>query len=468
MKTYEELLKITQEYGQDHIFKFWNELNNEEKEHLLNQVRDIDFAFIQKLFENKLQKKEDKTYTNIQAPEITIKSKDCKENDDALEAGIFAIKDGEVALFTLAGGQGSRLGLDGPKGCFGITPVMNKPLFQVFAEKLLATNRQYNSELQWYLMTSEANHSSTIKFFEENDYFGLDKKNIIFFKQRMLPQIDENGKLLLAKKYKIITGPDGTGGVYNAFVDNEITTQMKEKGIKYFMLITMDNPLTPCIDPMYLGHHILKNSEYSVKVTKKTYPEERVGHVVKINGITQMVEYVVMNEEQIHRKDKNGELVFSAANLLNDILSVEFVERVEKEDLLDYVAANKKAKYIDSEGNIVEPSEPNSYKFERFIFDALPLAKNSVTFEVIREEEFAPVKNAEGNDSPKTSRALQTELYRSWLAGVIDDERLLESLEKIEVSPLFALDREHFVKKIQSNIEGTKQKLAQSKEVYFG
>ena len=468
LKSYEELLKTAKDHGQEHIFRFWNELNSVEQEQLLSQVSTIDFSFIDGLYKKALQEKEEETYENIQAPDVIIKSEHTKENEEAMQKGIDAIKEGRVALFTLAGGQGSRLGFEGPKGCFPITPVMNKPLFQVFAEKLLATNRQYNTELEWYLMTSEANHKDTIAFFEEQNYFGLNKEHVIFFKQRMLPQIDEEGKILLAKKHELVMGPDGHGGIFNAFVDNGITQRMKEKKIHCFMLITMDNPLTPCIDPMYLGHHLLKDAQYSVKVTKKAYPEERVGHVVKINGVTQMVEYIALNEEQIHERDEQGELVFSSGNLLNDILNVDFVEKVEKENLLEYVAAHKKSNYLDENGNVKETSEPNSYKFERFIFDALPLAKNTTVFEVIREEEFAPVKNAQGKDSPQSARGLQTELYRSWLAGVIDDERLLESLEKIEVSPLFAIDREHFVKKIQANIPRTVEKLQESREVYFG
>lgn len=468
LKSYEELLSIAKEYNQEHIFQFWNELNDKEKQNLLEQTSAINFPFIKKLFENKLKNKEQKEYSNIQPPDVIIKSEHNQENDEATEIGIQAIKEGRVALFTLAGGQGSRLGFDGPKGCFEITPVMNKSLFQIFAEKLLATNKTYNTTIEWYLMTSDVTHEQTIKFFEENNYFGLEKEHIIFFKQRMLPQIDEYGKLLLAKKSQIVTGPDGTGGVYNALVDNSITKQMKEKGMECFMLMTVDNPLATGIDPMYLGHHIKKGAEYSVKVTKKTYPEERVGHVVKMNGITQMVEYVLLSEEQMNARREDGELVLSSGNLLNDIINVDFVEKIEKENLLDYVAAHKKCKYLDDKGNLIEPNEPNSYKFERFIFDALPLAKETIVFEVKREEEFAPVKNAEGKDSPESSRELQTNLYKSWLLGVIEDEDLVNNLEAVEINPLFALDREIFVKKIQANLQATIEKIKNNKEIYFG
>lgn len=461
--TYEKLHSKAKEHGQEHLFNFWDELNSEEKENLLNDLREIDFEFVKKLHKdtNKIKAKD---YANIKPP-VLIHQKEVVE--EVQKIGEDAIALGKLAVFILAGGQGSRLGFDGPKGCFEISPVKRKSLFQIFCEKILAAQRLYQTEIELYIMTSDSNHKSTVGFFSHNKYFGLKKEQVVFFKQRQLPSVNKEGKMLLKDKASLIKSPDGHGGCLNALIDNKIIERMEEKKIEYLSFINVDNPLVELVDPKFLGTHIQENSEISTKVVEKTYAEEKVGLVIMNENRIEVIEYVDLDPELAAKKQEDGKLEYRAGNINVFIINRDFIKRVEQQDLLEYIAALKKIEHLDENGKFLKPVNPNAYKFERFIFGILPAAKKTVTLQVAREEEFAPTKNAEGKDSPAVTRKMMTDLYKNWMRKAGINKEAVEKLKAAEISPLYAANEEEFVKKVKPKKEAIEKELKDKVEIYF-
>jgi len=367
--------------------------------------------------------------------------------------GETALKAGRVAAFTVAGGQGTRLGFDGPKGTFPTTPVAKKSLFQLFAEKILAASRRYEAPIYWFIMTSHTNHAATVSFFADHQYFGLPEDQVMFFRQGLMPAVNFEGKIMLANKQQIAMSPDGHGGALRALVRSGAIVQMERIGADLISYFQVDNPLVNCVDPAFIGFHLAGESELSSKMVPKAYPEEKMGHFCMQGGKGVVVEYSDMPEELTEKKDANGELLFNAGSIAIHIMNRDFVQRLGSSDAtvaLPFHRADKKVQTVDAAGNPVVPEAPNGVKFEMFVFDALPFAKNPVVIETARAAEFSPVKNAEGVDSPKTSANDQLRQFARWVqaAGVAleVDETGLPAIE-FEISPLFADSEEAFVAK---------------------
>jgi UDP-N-acetylglucosamine/UDP-N-acetylgalactosamine diphosphorylase len=368
----------------------------------------------------------------------------------AKAAGEDALRGGRVAAFTVAGGQGTRLGYDGPKGTFRVTPVLKKPLFQVFAEKILAAGKRYGRPLHWFIMTSHANHAATEAFFAENKYFGLDRARVHFFRQGRMPAVNFEGKIMLETKGSIALSPDGHGGSLRALDRSGSLDLMKREGIDTLSYFQVDNPLVRCIDPTFIGWHLVRASEMSSKMVPKAYAEEKVGHFCTQNGKTVVIEYSDLPMPMQHETDASGQLRYIAGSIAIHLLDRDLVRRMASgaEDVsLPFHRADKKIPTIDAQGNAVKPEKPNGVKFEMFVFDALPFAKNPVVIETVRENDFSPVKNAEGVDSPKTCRDDQLRQFARWLkangAAIETDATNLPSVT-IEVSPLFGYDEDSF------------------------
>lgn len=461
------LKEQAERHKQEHVFDFWNELNDEERKQLLDDLSKVNFALINNLFESCIKNKKNMDFSNIAPPDYFSKYPHTASHNKALSAGVSAIKNGELALFLVAGGQGSRLGFDGPKGCFPGTPITGKPLFRIFSEKILSAQKKYNIVFDWYIMTSDENSKATEEFFEKNKYFGLNKENIFFFLQGAYPSIDSEGKLIMKSKNSLFFNPNGTGGIYSAIEKSGMLDSMNSRGTKYLSYFQVDSPLSNFIDPLFLGYHILESSDMSFKVVSKKNPYEKVGVIVKVDGKTRLVEYVSMSKENAEKASPSGELLFRAGNIANQIINVSFIEKIGKEHTLSHVAAFKKIPHINRNGEFVNPSEPNGYKFESFVFDALEYADKSIVFEVLREEEFAPIKNADGEDSPKVAYDMQTSLFKSWLkyAGIPD--YILNRLKKVEVSPLLANDKEELKEKLKDKISYYTKILSDVEEYYF-
>ncbi len=371
----------------------------------------------------------------------------------AQAAGEQLLKAGKVACFTVAGGQGSRLGYDGPKGCYPSAPISRKPLFQVFAESIRKASSLFGKPIPWAIMTSDLNHEATVSFFEQHNHFGLNPADVVFFPQGAMPAFDRtSGNVLLAAKDALALTPDGHGGSIRALHRSGTLDALRARGIEHLSYFQVDNATVKPVDPVFLGLHVAapdSSGEMSSKMVAKAYAEEKVGLFCKIDGRTAVVEYSDMPMERQQETNLDGSLKFNGGSIAIHAMSLDFLSRVatNPQYALPFHRADKKVPYCDPQsGKIVQPDEPNAVKLEMFVFDALPLAEKSIVLETDRVEEFAPIKNAEGNDSPATSTALQTERAARWLeARGVAIPRSSDGAPActIEISPLTATDPSH-------------------------
>ncbi|MCC9605848.1 UTP--glucose-1-phosphate uridylyltransferase [Blastopirellula sp. JC732] len=369
---------------------------------------------------------------------------------EAIAAGEALLSGGKVAALLVAGGQGTRLGFDHPKGMFPIGPVTDRTLFQIFVEKLIARGSRYGAPIPLFLMTSPATHDETVDFFAANDNFGLPQEQLHIFCQGTMPAVDAaTGKLLLADPGHLALSPDGHGGTLAALVRNGCLAEMNKRGLEVIYYFQVDNPLADVCEPLFLGYHRLSGSEMSTQVVAKQRPEEKVGVLVEVDGKLRLVEYSELSEELAAERDASGSLKYWAGNIAIHGINVEFLNRMADDaESLPWHLASKKVPYCTFAGEQVEPESPNGIKFERFIFDLLPHAKNAIVVEISPATTFAPVKNADGapSDTPSAARAALTAIYANWLtaAGVT-----VEPGVPIEISPLYALDAEELKSKAE-------------------
>ena len=459
MQRYEQLRKNFENAGQGHVFKYWDELSEPQREHLLMQLEETDLAEIGHLnktllFANKTTSQVD--FSKLKPAPYIPMSPD-KEADpkwlEAKRAGEDAIRSGKLATFVVAGGQGTRLGYDAPKGTLPVSPVTGKTLFQIFAEKIRNAQEKYGVEIPFMVMTSIINHEQICGFFKKNGYFGLNPDKVIFFKQGFIPSVDKNGKIILSGKDEIALAPNGHGGCLRAMVRSGATAKLKKLGVEYISYFQVDNPLVNIIDPFFLGFHILEKSDMSSKMIPKAYPLERVGHFCIYEGKLCVIEYSDLPPSYQEMLDESGKLKFIAGSVAIHILNVDFVEAKGGDDSsvrLPVHVAFKKVPYLDESGNLVKPSTPNGYKYEMFVFDALESASNPLVLEGLRGDEFSAVKNKEGVDSPATCKRDQKRQFAKWLeaAGVnLEKDADGTPIFDIEISPLFATNQADFVKK---------------------
>lgn len=434
---FDELIARVYAHRQDHVFEYWGELIDAERRELLNDLTGIDFEGLQSLFAQ--TRRSDAVAGEFgPAPFIPIPKTEGEnaQRAQAREAGIAHIRARKVAAFLVAGGQGTRLGYDGPKGKFPVSPVAGKTLFQIHAEKVLASSRAYGVDIPWLIMTSIANHEETETFLEEHDYFGIRETLVHVFPQNLIPSLDANGSLILESKNRIFKNPDGHGGSLTALKTSGALDFLAEHGIDTLSYFQVDNPLVRVIDPDFIGYHVLNTADVSSKAVTKAGPEEKVGVFVRFpNGACGVVEYSDMTHEQQHLQDCTGALVYAMGNIAIHLFSVEYIRRLTAGGAIElpYHVARKKIKSLRAGA----PAEIDGFKFEKFVFDAIPLAERSIVFETSRDEEFAPVKNRTGVDSVDTAREMMSALFRSWLAarGV----SVPPGVRAIEISPLLAL-----------------------------
>lgn len=449
------LIERFKQAGQAQVFAFFDRLEPAAQQRLLDEAKEIDLAEIDRLTRTLLAK-QGGGGVNLDglapAPyeKLPAHGGDAAAWAKAKAAGEAALRGGQVAAFTVAGGQGTRLGYDGPKGTFPVTPLKQKTLFQVFAEKIRAAGVRYGKPLHWFIMTSHANHAATEAFFAENKFFGLDRGRVHFFRQGRMPAVTFDGKILLETPGSIALSPDGHGGSLRALDRSGALDLMKGEGVTTLSYFQVDNPLVRAIDPAFLGWHALKQSEMSSKMVPKAYAEEKVGLFCQQDGKTVVIEYSDLPMATQRETDAAGQLRYLAGSIAIHVLDREFVRRMAAGGegvALPFHRADKKIPTIDAAGVAVKPEKPNGVKFEMFVFDALPFARNPVVIETARADDFSPVKNAEGVDSPKTSREDQLRQYARWLrangATVETDDTGLPKAN-FEVSPLFGYDEDSF------------------------
>lgn len=441
--------------GQGHVFAFWDELSEASKEQLLAQTSEIDLAETKHLYESLIKGdgEEEQSLDGLApAPYDAHPSNggDASKWAAMKASGEAALQAGKVAAFVVAGGQGTRLGYNGPKGTFPTTPVKEKPLFQIFAEKIQAAQARYGCTIPWFIMTSGVNHEATVSAFEAANFWGLSKRNVHFFMQGRMAAVDADGKIILEAKDSIAMSPDGHGGSLRALVRSGATAKMQALGIDTVSYFQVDNPLVQFIDPTFIGFHREQKSDMSSKMVRKAYAAEKVGLFCSLNGKSVVIEYSDLSDEIQAQTDADGGLLFNAGSIAIHVLSLEFVSRVgagEAAFALPFHRAHKKIAWVKADGSIEKPTEPNGYKFEMFVFDALPFARNPVIIETLREDDFSPVKNAEGLDSPVTSKQDQMRQWVRWAraAGVeIETDETGLTSYSFEVSPVFADSPEAF------------------------
>ena len=411
MDKMQDVIELLTEYNQLHIVNWLNKLDENKKRELIEQINHIDLHQIAELYDN--AKKEIKFKENKIEPIEYLDKQKMDENTKAelSKIGEQIIENGQYAVVTMAGGQGSRLEHPGPKGTFRLDVYgKGKYLFEILAENLKEANKRYDVIIPWYIMTSKENNDATIEFLEKNNYFGYDKNSVIIFKQGELPLIDFEGKLLIGKDGKIKEASDGNGGVYTSLRTTGALADMKERGIKWIFIGGVDNVLLKMADTILLGMAIDKNVQIASKSVVKANPHEKVGVFCKMNGHPKVIEYSELPEKMAEEVDNNGELKFGESHIMCNLFTIEAIEKISKEPLI-YHSAKKKNTYLDENGNEVIPKEPNSYKFEAFIFDAFEFFDDIAILRGKREDDFAPVKNKEGVDSPRTAKELYEKFW---------------------------------------------------------
>ena len=408
-----EAIDKLKEYGQNHIVNILEKLDETKKQELIEQINKIDFHQMMELYQNTKKEIEFKE-SKIEPVPYLDKAKLTKEQREEFDKlGEEVVKNNQYAVVTMAGGQGTRLGHTGPKGTFKLDVYgKGKYLFEILADNLQEANKKYGVVINWYIMTSKENNADTVEFLEKNNYFGYDKNKVIIFKQSELPLVDTEGKFLINKEYKIKEASDGNGGTYSSLRASGCLADMKEKGIKWVFIGSVDNALLKMIDVTLLGMAVKKGVQIASKSVAKANPQERVGVFCKMNNHPKVIEYTELPERMAEEVDSDGVLKFGESHIMCNLYTIDAIEKISKEPLI-YHTAFKKNSYIDENGKEVIPTEPNSYKFESFIFDAFELFDDIAILRGKREDDFAPVKNKEGVDSPKTAKELYEKYWQN-------------------------------------------------------
>jgi UDP-N-acetylglucosamine/UDP-N-acetylgalactosamine diphosphorylase len=449
-----QLRKILQQHEQPQLLTFWDELDEKGRDRLASDIERIDFDAFRSM--RSAQQGAASSADAFDVPESlpAIPTPGMETTySEGRKLGEKLLSDSRVAAMTVAGGQATRLGLDAPKGTYPIGPVSKKSLFQIFAEGILATMRRYDCRVPWYVMTSEDNHDDTATFFEEHGYFGLAPTDVTFFSQGVAPVSDMEGRILLADKDRVAFSPNGHGGSLLALAECGMLDDMKRRGADFISYFQVDNPLVHPADPSFIGLHALRQSEASSLTIGKASDDEKVGLFVSVGGKLRVAEYSDFPEELARQRTTENRRKFDLANIAVHLFNRGFIERIvgDGKVSLPWHFAEKKAPHIDTAtGESVNPTRPNAVKYEMFVFDALPLAKNPALLETTRRERFSPVKNAEGVDSVDTAKRDIVRRSAAWLesCGVgIPRKADGEPDCVVEISPLMATDVESLRKK---------------------
>ncbi len=449
-----DVQQTLRQFGQQHLVAFWDDLTDVERAEFVDELRQIDFSLINRLYKqaNEQNAEVERLLRQCQPPEVIRLGHGTAEwtPQQAKTAGWAALRTGRVGVVLVAGGKGTRLGFPYPKGVFPIGPVSGISLFQLHVEKILALARAAEASIPLVVMTSPATDCQTRAFFEAHEYFGLRKEQIFFLSQGTMPVVDgQTGRLLLARKGRLAQNPDGHGGLLAALARTALLETLHHRGIRHLFYFQVDNPLVDVASPELIGYHVLAKADLTTKVIQKKTPTDRLGNVVQVGDRVHVIEYSDLPEQWANWRYEDGSLVLRYGSIAVHVFEVDFLRQVVlRNDLLPFHVARKKVPFLDKNGNLVEPSGPNAIQFERFIFDVLPHARRPLLVEVLAEEHFAPLKNASGDpagDTPESVRASLINLWRRWLikAGMGAAEEV-----PVEISPLFAWGPEKLREKL--------------------
>jgi UDP-N-acetylglucosamine/UDP-N-acetylgalactosamine diphosphorylase len=440
----QQLWEALSRFGQEHLLRFWDELDNSQRRQLLEQIRSLDLALIRALSQCACSSDDWESLASRaeEPPAITLADfENPSSYRQAVELGQQALSSGEVAMILVAGGQGTRLGFDLPKGMYPIGPLSRRTLYQMLVDHLQARARQFGTRIPLYVMSSPATHSDTTQYFAKHQNFGL-RDDLKVFCQGTMPAIDFQGRLILEQKHCLFSGPDGHGGMLAALARSGSLQELVDRGIKYVFYAQVDNPLVQICHPALLGYHILHRSEMTSQVVRKNDPLQRVGNVVTVDGRVRIIEYSDLPESHARQTKADGSLKLWAGSIAVHIFDTDFLIRCQSDqDSLPFHRAIKKVPFVDELGQLVQPGEPNAIKFERFIFDLLPCARRAIVCEVDPAEGFCAVKNAAPapSETPEHVQQAISDLHRRWLekAGATVSPEIV-----VEINPLFAVDPE--------------------------
>lgn len=445
-------------YGQTHLLAFWDQLWPGEQDRLASQIERLDLGLIDRLYREQGTTEDWSTKAERATPPPAARLNSTSNpysKDEAIGRGRAALDADQVAVLIVAGGQGTRLGFDHPKGMFPIGPVSGSSLFRILLEKVLATSRRHRVRVPLYIMTSQATHDETAQYLKEHSNFGLPADDIHLFCQGTMPAVDlATGGVLLAEKGQLALSPDGHGGMLAALAGSGGLDRLEQQGIRQVFYCQVDNPLVRLCDAEFLGYHLLAESELSTQVVAKRAPLERVGNVAMVDGRMTIIEYSDLPQAVAEKRNPDGSLYLWAGNTGVHVFELSFLGRMSREaSALPFHLAKKKVPYVNDRGALVEPETPNAIKFERFIFDLLPAANNPFVMEVDAARAFAPVKNAPGeaSDTPESVQARMVALHGEWLRRV--DVSVAPGVP-VEISPLFALDDADMLEQVlRGNLE---------------
>jgi UDP-N-acetylglucosamine/UDP-N-acetylgalactosamine diphosphorylase len=443
--TRESLQERLEPWGQSHLLRFWDQLNGTQRQRLAHEILQIDWELVARLYSDAVDKQESdqlnptELQATVEPPASVLPLSD--QACEAFEHGEALLRDGQVGMILVAGGQGTRLGFPHPKGMYPLGAVSGRSLFQILIDKMRATGKRYGVEIPLYVMTSPATHDETAEFLQKHRWFGADAESVRLFCQGVMPSVDaETGKALLASRESLALSPDGHGGMLPALLSNDLLGDMAERGLRHLFYGQIDNPLLPVCDPRLLGAHGIAQSELTTLVVRKRSPLERVGNLVSVGNRSQIIEYSDLPESVAEQRQDDGSLRLWAGNIAVHVFDLAFLQRVAADaNGLQFHRVIKKVPHLDALGNRIEPKSPNALKFERFVFDLLPLANCTTAVEGDRTQCFAPVKNPVGaeEDTPISARN----------AMIAQDQRLLRqggatiiSNTTVEINPLWAFD----------------------------
>ena len=397
---YQKTLEVLKKHGQEHLLRFYDELNDIEKDSLLEQINAVDRSLLT------LKKEESAAvHGRIEPLGAMMLGEIDKRRDEFERAGIEALKDGKIAAVLLAGGQGTRLGWNGPKGTYNIGITHELYIFECLINNMLDTVKACGRFFPLCIMTSDKNNDETTEFLKAHNFFGYDPSKVFFFKQDMAPSIDFNGKLYLEDKGRLSLSPNGNGGWFNSLKSAGLLDMLKSEGIEWISIFAVDNVLQRINDPAFVGATLLSGAVCGAKVIRKNAPDERIGVLCLEDGSPSIVEYYETTEEMRVAKDENGEPLYPFGVTLNYLYSVAELERISEKPL-KYHIVEKKIPYIDENGVCIDPDKPNGIKFEKLAVDLIHMMSNCLPYEIVREREFAPIKNRTGIDSVESAREL--------------------------------------------------------------
>lgn len=439
------------EGGQGHLLAHWENLSPAQQSHLLMQIESIDFTLLTELKQGAGYLPNATVFADRALPPDAVSLGQPYRgvsHREAVEEGNRAIAAGKVAMILVAGGQGTRLGFDKPKGMFPIGPVSRRTLFEMHVDSLRAAMQRFHVSIPLLIMTSPATDAATRDYFEEHQRLGLSPEDLFLFQQGTMPAIDApSGRILMESPWELALSPDGHGGVVKALLQSGSMDAMRSRGIEYFFYAQVDNPMVRACDPGLIGYHRIAESQMTTQVVRKRSAKERVGNVVQIDGRTHIIEYSDLPDSLAEQTLPDGTLKLWAGNIAVHVFDRTFLETSASQSL-PFHQALKTVPYVDADGNRHQPTSPNAIKYERFVFDLLPAAERTLVVEGDAFEVFAPVKNGDGaaTDTPTTARQAISRLHASWLerAGATIQEEI-----QVEIHPMWAWDADEVLNKMQ-------------------